>query len=216
MPISAQDVMTQAAGVFLGEPEQSYWTNEILLPHLKYANNELGDLLTNNGISVQKNESVTVDIDIGDTEISAYPTDFFLPIELRERSRDSDQYWYRVRERPWIDPDNDTSSSISQWAFRDNKIIFNPPTSQREVFIRYLRNIIAIVDESTNIDIERSMNFLASRTAELASRFNGRNPTKADEIKHNEVGPAEHRLINSFVRNSQKVRRRPYKGRGGR
>ena len=212
MPITAQDVMQQAAGVFLGEPEQSYWTNTILLPHLKYANNELGDLLTNNGISVQKNESVTVDIEIGDSEISAYPTDFFLPLELRERSRDSEQGWSKIRERAWIDPDFDTGSSISQWAYRDNKIIFNPPTSQREVFLRYLRNIIAIDNENTNIDIERSVNFLASRTAELASRFNGRNPTKADEIKLNEVGPAEHRLINSFVRNSQKVRRRPYRG----
>ena len=58
MAISADDVMQQAAGVFLGDPQQSYWTDTVLLPHLKYANKELGNLLTNNGISVQKNVSV--------------------------------------------------------------------------------------------------------------------------------------------------------------
>ena len=103
-------------------------------------------------------------------------------------------------------------NSVTQWAFRNNKIYFNPPLDDREVLLRYLRNIATIVDDNSTIDIDRSINFLASRTAELCARFKGRNPTKADEIKFNEVGPAEHRLINSFVRNSQKVRRRPYKG----
>ena len=212
MPISAEEVIQRTAGVFLNDFSQTYWTDDKIIPMLKYANDELGNLLTNHGISIQKDVSVVVNVDIGNTEISSYPTDFFLPLELRERGRGSEEDWILVRETPWIDPNLDTFEDITQWSYRNRQILFNPPTSQREVFIRYLRNIIAIVDESTNIEIDRSINFLASRTAELCARFVGRNPTKADEIKANEVGPAQHMLLNSFVRNSQKVRRRPYRG----
>ena len=87
MPISAGDVLQQVASVFLNDPEQSLFTDAVLIPHLKYANNELGNLLTNHGISVQKDVSVTTDVDAGESELSAYPTDFFLPLELRERSQ---------------------------------------------------------------------------------------------------------------------------------
>ena len=212
MPISAEDVMQRVAGVFLNDPNQTYWTDDKIIPSLKYANDELGNLLTNHGVSVQRAVSVNVDVEIGDTELPDYPTDFFLPLELRERARDSEEDWVNVGvDGRWINPNILSSARIIEWTYRNNKIFFNPPTSQREVQLRYLRNIMAIVNKTNNIEIDRSINFLASRTAELCARFVGRNPSKADEIKVNEVGHAQHMLINSFVRISQKVRRRPYR-----
>ena len=214
MAITAEEVMQRVASVFLNDPSQSFWTDANIIPSLKYANDELGNLLTNHGISVQKDVSVPTDVDAGALELPSYPTDFFLPLELRERRRGAtENLWFRIDEVQWIDPDLDSFDSITQWAYRNQKVYINPPTSDREILLRYLRNIIAIVDENTNIEIDRSVNFLASRTAELCARFKGRNPTKADEIKHYEVGPSQHLLLNSFVRNSQKVRRRPYRGR---
>ena len=199
MAISAQDVMQRVAGVFLNDPGESinrnYWTDEKIIPSLRYANDELGNLLTNHGISVQKSVSLVLTVDKNDEELddSEYPIDFFLPLELRERRRGAtEEDWDLVREVQWIDPDLDSFNSVTQWAFRNNKIYFNPPLDDREVLLRYLRNIATIVDDNSTIDIDRSINFLASRTAELCARFKGRNPTKADEIKFNEVGPAEH------------------------
>ena len=216
MAISAQDVMERVAGVFLNDPDQTFWTYEKIIPSLKYANDELGNLLTNHGISVQKDVSLVLVVDAGDTDLDDYPPDFFLPLELRERSRRGlleTGGWNKITEVQWITPNLSPSDSIKQWAYRDNKIVFNPPTSDREILLRYLRNIAIIQNDNSPIEIDRSINFLASRTAELCARFVGRNTQKADEIKAYEVSPAQHLLLNSFVRNSQKVRRRPYRGR---
>jgi hypothetical protein len=210
----ASEVTAQSA-VLLNNAAQDFWTNTVLLPCLTKANEELEQIFEINEIPLQKQVSATIDVNI-DAVIVALPTDFVEPISLRERPRDSTESWSEeIGEVALIDPNDTESTYIDQWCWRDNKVNINPPQSDREVLLTYVRKLTPLTAVGSTVEIPQAKTWLAARTAEIAARNVGNNPTKADELRDNDVAPALDLLIRRMVKKNQSlgVRRKPYKGR---
>jgi hypothetical protein len=208
----ASEVTAQAA-VLLNDASQAFWTNTVLLPCLTKANEELEQLLEINEVPLQKQVSQVIDVDSGDTEL-ALPTNFVEPIHLQERLRDSTDDWSDFLTRvSWIDPNDTTSSVIDSWAWRDNKVLINPPDNDREVLLYYTRKLTPLVAAGDTVELAQSKTWLAARTAQIAAQNLGNNPTKAEELQV-DVARAEDMLLRRLVKNTQAlgVRRQGYKG----
>ena len=215
MSVLASAVMLESAAVYLNDAAQADWTNTVLLPLLKKANIEMGQEFRVNGIdTLKKAQSPVTSVEIDDTELDEYPSDFVEPISLFERTLSSSEYWGSPITRvDNVDKDIRLSQSIIQWSWQNNKIYINPPQTNRETYLVYIRNITAIADASTAIEFDECKTFLAARTAQLAYLGLGNNATRATELS-DEVERSKDRLIRYMLNNQQGlgVRRRGFKG----
>lgn len=213
----ASDVMARSA-VLLNDAAQATWTNTVLLPCLAHANEELEqELLLYEIPLLRQVQSPVTSVEIADAELDEYPVDFIVPIELWERALNSTNPddWKQVDEVEDIDKSKDTSSEITEWNFRNNKIYFNPPTSARETYLVYERMITAVSIAGSTIELPQSRLFLATRTAQIAALNLGNSPTKADSLQK-DVDINLDRVIRRLGKNKQGTggaRRLPYRGR---
>lgn len=210
----ASEVTAQAA-VLLNDASQGFWTNTVLIPCLTKANEELEMELEINQVPLLKQKSSPVtSVEIGDTQLDEYPTDFVEPIALYERVLSSSDDWVEVEEVEWVDPNNLTSSEIVEWAFRDNKIYINPPQTDREIYLDYVRKLTPLTATNSVVEIIQSKIWLAVRTAQIAALNIGHNKSKADSLQP-EADIALDRLVRRLINNAQGVsgsRRQGFKG----
>jgi len=201
----ASEVLTHSAKVYLNDALQQTWTNTVLLPQLSEAVLRLEELLRLNEIPFEKKVSIPIDVLMGTTEINQYPTDFIEPISLRERERASASDWSdELPEVVDINPNLVRSLKIVQWSFSAGQVFINPPTTDREVLLKYLARLTPVVAEGSLIDIAESKSFLAAMTAEITARNLGNNPTKADAINAQAFNLGD-TLIKTMLKNSQGV-----------
>lgn len=213
----ASEVLTHAAKVYLNDSAQVTWTNVVLLPMLTQAVLELEGVLRVNGIDYQRKvTALPIDVAIDAVTLAQYPTDFISPIELRERADLSTGEWSDpITEVEDIDPNIQNETGIICWAFVNNLINFNPPQTAREILLTYTASLTSVTAVSSIIDIPQSKSYLAVKTAELAARNIGNNPTKADALV-GKVGVEEDKLIAAMVKDDQGVggtRRKGYRSR---
>lgn len=221
MTFLASDVFDGARSPFLNDAAASLYTNTILLPHLKTANEELEQTLIINGISVQRVKSSPIAITAGATNLTilgspALPTDFLFPISLRERtSGDSDYSWADMTEKDF-EPDNQQpTTTFNYWAFRNNAIYFPPATVNRDILLKYERQLAVITGPNSPEDFTLAKRFLCARVAELAARYIGMNSDLADVLMTREVEPRKDDLTRLFILDDQEVRtrRKPFSTR---
>lgn len=214
--MQASDITQHAAKAFLNDADQALWTDSVLLPYLSQAVLELSQLYRLNEIPTELRVGVTILVAIGDTSLSQLPVDMIEPISLKERTQGSTDYWSdNIDEVDDVDPTILTSQSIVQWAYRNEQIYINPPTTAREVRLLYMGDLTAISSTGSTIDDDNTKPYLAARTAQLAIKNGGNNPTKAEEL-NTDVEMNLDILISASVKNNQNsgsARRRPYKGR---
>lgn len=212
-PYLASDVMDEAAGVFLNDAAKSTFTYVAMLPHLKKANEFLQNLLIACGVEVQRQTSAVITLaattysDVSTPiDLSAsigYPSDMLLPINLRERDGGSlSQTFIPMYERDW-EPDLKPVSSLTYWAFRNNKIYVPQVTSSRNILINYWRELTSITSANSNEEVAGAKNYLSAKTAELCARYIGQNTEIADALLVNEVGPAQDLLERIYIKNTQ-------------
>src|SRR5690606_2389933 len=67
------------------------------------------------------------------------------------------------------------------WTWREEQIYFLGATMDREIRIRYVKSLDALTLGST-VAITNALTVLAARTAALAARHIGENPTRASEL----------------------------------
>jgi hypothetical protein len=214
--MTAADITQHAAKAFLNDAAQALWTDAILLPYLSQAVLELSNQYRINEIPLELRVGVTISVEIGDTELDELPTDMIEPISMKERTLASTDDWSDdIDEVDDVDPSEDTSQTINQWAWRNNKIYINPPTTDREVRLLYTGSLTAITSTGSTIDDSSSKAYLAARTAQLAIANGGNNPSKAGELEETVVMNLDI-LLGALVKNNQNAgsaRRRGYKGR---
>lgn len=205
------------ARVFLNDTAASLYTNAVLLEPVKFANRELEKKLVIFGVEMQKVIGAVIAIDAGVTSLEiggnpGLPTDFLLPIELKERTRgDNDQSWQRMEPREFEPSDSQTpTTTFGYYAFRNNKIYFPAATGNRDILLKYERLLAAITSANSPEDNEVIRAYLAARTAEFAARYIGQNDGYADKIALREVSTAEDDLMRMFTLHNQNNRvRRP-------
>lgn len=217
MPITAGSVLLRAAN-HLNDPNQLWYTSQLLMPFLNMALERFEEELGAHEISAYKKSSITILVDENEEELAQMPVDYVEAYALYERARGSGSEWSEIKEFSDISPalKVNKGTSVTQWACRNTKIFINPPSQQREVLIEYISTTTPASNDTTNIDIFASRRFLALETARCAARDMGNAPTKALTFEKD----IEESLDN-VIRRLQKadqgnlgVRRLPYRGRG--
>ena len=204
--ILASDVMDSSAALLNDAPRELY-TNEVQLPYLQMANEQLSDVLESNGVSIPRKSSTAIVVSPQSTTLPL-PNDFLLPIKLWERgSGETDSDWIGMSERGEL-VGHVATNNISFWSFNNNQVNLVPCTQTREVLMGYERSLGTLLSENSPIDVNKFRRYLSRKTAELCARFIGMNSTLADEILSREVIPAENDLSMILVKNMQGVRHR--------
>jgi hypothetical protein len=217
VPSSAGTVMTRAASM-LNDASQLTFTSGILLPFFNAALDELEAELAVYELSPLISDSLEIDVDIDDDTLAQMPTDFVEAISLLERPRNSDQDWIEVKEVADINDNIDNDTGILQWTSRGPAIHINPPQSEREVKLSYVRGLVAATGSGTAIDIEVSRHFLALVTARNAALDLGNSASKG-ALFEQRIALARDRLTRRLQKGNQSVsgvRRLPYTGRSRR
>lgn len=169
MPVTAGDILALAAAR-LNDKDQNTYTDDVLFPFLVMAYQELQAECDANGISIVKDILASTDVAEGETTLEA-PDDLIAPIALYERAEGStsESDWVKMKQKEW-EPNLAPSSSLFYWIWREGEFKFVGATTDREVKIRYLRDLDALVDDSSNIArVANARLFLQYRTAAMCA-----------------------------------------------
>lgn len=210
MAYTAGDVMNLSAALN-NDRFKRLFSDEVQLPFLKMANDDLDIELIDNGIPEQKVIcEVTV---LKNTENVTLPCAFFLPIALEQRISTStdDDAFIPITEKI-IEPSMSATANIQYWTFRNNKIYITPSTEDKTVRVEFYRSLTTIADSSTVEEVNKAQNYLAFRTAALCSEFIGGNKARADSQNMQAIIYRE-TLISALIKNGQanRVRRKPFR-----
>ena len=214
--MTAQDIMEQAAKVYMNDSAQNIWTNVVLLPYLTKANEDLQRELLVYEIQTLKEASAVIQVAIDATTV-AQPIDFISPIDMRERVSASSDSWKDVDEVEYVDEDLSVnkSTTLDEWAWRDLTLYVNPPTTAREVKLHYTRLLTALTATGSTVEIDIAKGYLSARTAQLASTNGGNSPEKG-AILQPEVDISLDRVLRHLSNIQQGItgaRRKRFRGR---
>jgi hypothetical protein len=210
MALLASEVMDRSRAV-LNDIAIDLYTNEILLPYLKIANDDLSDELTDNGATVNKEVTTDIPLSRGNKAL-VLPDDMIVPIELFEKDAGQDDSFYRfVKQRPFL-PNGLPANELSTWTWREQSIIFVGSVLDKQVRVRYYRLITQILGETTSIELTHSLNYLSYHTAALAAEHIGQNRTKAIDLEGQAIQKLNKLLKKEVKQNQAKpTRRLPFK-----
>lgn len=202
MALLASDVIAQAVAL-LNDTAQSLYTNGVVQPYIVKANEDLEKKLIIHDTSIQRKRATIVTLDAGQKTLTL-PSDFLLPIRLFERDRGaSDSDWVKMKEKDWEQENPVQTTTLNQWAFRDNNINFVGATVNKDILLEYERSLAVITSPSSVEDFTLTKGYLSARTAELCARYIGMNDALADKIAIREVAQAEDDLLRVLVLNQQ-------------
>lgn len=215
MTFLASDVFT-GARAFLNDQEANLFTDTTLLAHLIAANEELEQLLVIYGSPVQRVIDLVITVPAGETSITIggyapLPDDFLIPISLHERNPgESNQSWTEMTPKTF-EPENQVpNTSFKYYAFRNNGIYFAACTQDRDILLKYNRQLAIVSGPNSPEDFYLAKRFLCARLAELGARYVGMNSAFGDEVAAREVEPRKDDISRIFTLQGQTVRsRRP-------
>jgi len=209
MPLNTQNIYDRTR-VILNDTVTlggSLYKDDVLLPFVQMANDELSDELVSHGISLQKEVDMLIPVAANAKEL-LLPDDLIVPIALFERDQnDTNDYDFSPMDRRSFNPNDNQQTTLRFWDWRNQKINFIGATIPREVRLRYIRTLASIVDENSPLETTGSLNFLSYKTASLAAAGPGGNNVESDRLggialKH------LWKLLNINVKNNQSTRGR--------
>lgn len=180
MPL-ASVVFLEAASL-LNDASKTIYTDDVMLPFLKSAWNQLQLKLQENNVPVMKEFTAVIDVAATSTTVSL-PSDFVQPVFLEERVDGSTDLsdFEEVTEVEDI-PDFDPVENIIYWSWREETVYINPPSTAREVRLKYWKSLTAITGGSTSLAVLNSTEFLSYKTAALCARYIGENSERANML----------------------------------
>jgi hypothetical protein len=210
MPTLASDIMNRSRAV-LNDIAQDLYTNEVLLPYLRIANDDLSDELVDNGATVQKEVSADIALPVG-FKSPPLPNDFIVPVEVFEKNSGEDDSFYRYCHQREYLPNVLPGNELSVWTWREQAINFIGSTTNKQLRIRYTRLILEIIGDNSPVELTHALNYLAYHTAALASEHIGQNRTKAIDLESQAIQKLN-KLLKKEVKQShgRPVRRRPFR-----
>jgi len=226
--LTAANVLDRVASL-MNDTAKTNYTYTAMLPYLNMATDELMEIFELYNIPVTNKSSAVIEVPAGSTAIIAsegsapvYPLDLVEIQALYERLNGSTDPFIPVPQVEFLPHANDdiTYTGITLWSWQEQKIKFNPPTTDREVKLDYVKRVLteALTAEST-IGIINVKSFLYFRTASLCALFIGENPSRANELSGFAMLALDRTTgINIKGKQSMVTRRRPfmsaYKNRG--
>lgn len=218
---TAGDVMDISAAL-LNDPARDIYTYSAQIPYLKLAVQELQEHFQQNNIPVTNETSTVIALDAG-VDVIGFE-DFAPPPNLPDDLIEIRQLWYSPRdENQWLPctrriymphflEDVDIAP-LTFYTWNDQQLTFLPSTTDNDIKLDYIQTIFPeIVDENTQLSVINSKTFLEYRTAALAARFVGENPTRADQLDGFAVlGSDRATSIGTKGQQVIQIRRRPFR-----
>jgi hypothetical protein len=172
-------VLTEAK-TLLNDTSGILYPNEKLLPFLNKAYREVQSKLNLYGLQYLEEVGSLIPIPAG-TVIVPSPADMVRPLQLAERTAGTTNQFTPMDLRSW-EPDTRPGRDLRVWVWREETIYLIGATEDKEIRLRYLKTLSALSGDGSVIGISGAMTVLAARTAALASRFLGENPSRADML----------------------------------
>jgi len=210
MAALASDVFNRSRAV-LNDVAIDLYTDDVLLPYLKIANDDLSDELVDNGSTVQKEVSADLSLSVGNT-VPVLPANMIVPIECFEKNVGEDDSYYRFMTQRIFLPNMLPGKELGMWAWREQAIVTVGATGPKLIRVRYHRLISDIVGPVSPIELTHALNYLAYHTAALAAEHIGQNRSKAIDLESQAMVKIN-KLLKKEVKQNQArpVRRRPFK-----
>jgi len=199
------DVADRARKVFMNDADTQLYSNAVLLPFVQQEY----------GLGLTKEVSAFVAVPAGALPVITINeiNDMVLPLELYERAA-GDTGLYSLMSKLTFETEDERDDSLRVWNWRENEIKLLGALTDREVKVKYIKGLPALVNETSPILLNSSLEFLAARSSGLASRYIGGNIARADACD-NDAGRLLPRLVSIEVKATQEnpVRRRPFRAR---
>lgn len=212
MPLLASEITYQAASQYLNDAGRTRWTDAVLLPYLKGAYDQLQiELVAIDAPAIDEMTTTAISLAANTAEMAVIEG-LLYPIKLWERKQaGAEGDWSELAEKDW-DPSSPADSTLTRWAWREDVIKLLPSNQIREVKLLYKRALSAIADANSQVPIVLAKTFLAAKTAELAARYGGGNPSRADKLLEDEVYPQLNKFTGIIIRKMQfqGVQRQPF------
>ena len=192
------------------------YTNDMLLPAVQSAAQDLGMELTSRGYA---RVETTVDLDVaaGVGNLSSgstppLPTDFLVPQRMWEKTYGSTEKFVPMA-RAYELVDRDPGPVLGSWIWQDGEIrfLFNGATTNRSVRIEYIKTILPITSSGSSIDgIPGARNYLAYAALQLVGL--GRGDSEMLSRAEKKTAEALERILNTYTSAEQYLaaRRSPY------
>jgi hypothetical protein len=207
-----------SAAARLNDAAQADYTTAALLPFAKDAAEELQDELELYGIQVLETKSAIIIVPANTVQLSTpfggggslIPTDMMEPQKIVERLSGSTDLFMDTVRRQW-EPEILPTTELRYWTYRDEDIFFVGALTTRDIKIYYIKNVINIVDQNSNVNVKSAKQFMINRIAAMGARYVGENPTRADELDG-----AASKMLDKVIRIGMKgkqghrARRRPF------
>lgn len=179
MPILASEILSEASTTYLNDSTRGTWTDAVLLPSLKTAYDQLRlALVAVDAPVIDETTTAALTINALATEVPTI-ADLLYPIKVWERGvGDSEDAWSVVTERDW-EPESVSGGMILNWKWAEDAIKVRPANVARQVKVYYKRDLSAIIDANSAVNLTLAKTYLAAKTAALAAGLRGNNPTRA-------------------------------------
>lgn len=214
---TAAKVMEDCRRVCLNDAAGRLYNNEVLLPSMRVAFQELSELYQLHNVSITNDQEENFTIPIGAVDIGgptgpALPQDFIEPIQLFERDSGSDEPFMEMTHREFLPSYTTPLQSIIFWTWQDQMIKFIPATSIRQIRIQFTAsNFNALRDVNSRINVTNAQTFLMYRTSALVSDFKGEDADRASKL-NTMAQLAADRLLGISAKGKQNItfRRKPF------
>ncbi len=216
IPIKAGDIFDKAR-FFLNDTIGAVFTDEVLLPALQMANEDLRLECEDNNIPYTNITSAAITVTAGVTDIGGptgppLPSDLIEIVEMYERTMGTSNDYLQMRRRNFLPKSEVQTTFLEVYTWQRQIVQFIGATSNIQVKIDYIGNSLnRVIDANSEIAIFNSISFLSFRTAALAANYIGENKTRSDELNSEAVRCIE-TMENVGIKNQQNIsiRRRPF------
>lgn len=208
----ASEVMNMSASL-LNDTARATYTYTVQLPYLRMALRDLEGKLILDGSPLFQEVSADINY-VANAATITVPADFFLPIRVFEAEANTtdDNSWKLMTETSWDTNSEPDTQVLTKWNFRDAALNVLPASVNREVRLHYIKSsLVTIVDDTTQMALDRALNTMGFKTAEYVARYIMNNPQRADSLEK-DGATQEDAFRSALIKNNQNkvVRRKPY------
>jgi len=163
----------ESARIHLNDEMGLLWPDNRLLPKFQEAHRELKNELILNGIPVvHEVSSPIITVTAGTTDLTLatnYPSDLLIPIWLKERQVGGQLVDFTDMTQCNFLPDVTPDETLNNWSWIGEKIVTNGALTDREIQIRYDKDLTFPIQVNDTIGVLLGETFLSYRTSALAA-----------------------------------------------
>ena len=192
------DILQSARSLYLGDPENRFHSDALLLPHFNNALEALSNHLTLNSIDANQEYSDIIDLASGATEVTS-PDNIIYPIDMYRYEGDNPILISKFNS---ILPNLEAQANVVAWAWFNNRIQINPINQANRVLLRFYGKFPRFTDVTLEFSFPQARRFLEARLSYTYAYFSLRSNTIADRA-FLEADESINVLITNLVKEDQ-------------